>query len=126
MYLGTLLQEKIAKDNCKNFVDNCAIDFVELHNLCMLYKLLGKIGWSNKEKSYPLCKCDKGEGICCKLGLEWDRNDSDDDSDSARAPREHVCKLISNEEQQECWEKALAYYDTLEGENEEAKKEKME
>merc|ERR1712078_826581 len=65
------------------YITDCIIKFYELHDLCMLYKLLGIIGWGSSEKSFPLCKCDKGEGIRNELGLDSEGGDSDDnDSES--------------------------------------------
>ena len=74
----------------------------------MLYKLLGIIGWRNLEKSYPLCKCDKGEGIRCELGIR-DDDDNNGDTNNDDDGDEHECQFISDDEQRKLYENANLY-----------------
>ena len=55
------------------------------------------VGWSTNLQPYPLCKCNKGEAL-------EDREAEDG------TPIEHVCKVITDKEQQECYEKSLVFY----------------
>ena len=90
-----------ARANPESFVDGCVVEFINMNDLSMLYKLLGCVGSGSLLQCYPLCKCNKGEAV---------GNDN------------HVCVLITNKEQEEGYAKSLAHYETLTGTDELKKK----
>ena len=63
------------------------MEFINMNDMSMLYKMLGCVSLSNNKQPYTLCKCDKRVAV---------------------SNPNHVCNLITDNEQQE-W---LIYYVT--------------
>ena len=89
----------VATDNAESFVSDSIMDFLNMKDMSMFYKILGCVSWACNKQPYPLCKCDKGEVL-----------------DGDNHPDEHMCEVITitDEEQQECYEKSRTYCARLE------------
>ena len=87
----------VATDNAESFVLDSTMEFLNMNDMSMLYKILGCVSWSCNLQPYPLCKCNKGEALEDRVAADG-------------TPIEHLCKVITDEEQQECYEKSLVYY----------------
>jgi len=87
----------VATDNAESFVLDSTMEFLNMNDMSMLYKILGCVSWSCNLQFHPLCKCNKGEAL------------EDKGVDANNKPIEHVCEVITDKEQQVCYEKSRDY-----------------
>ena len=50
-------------DADEQFVMRCIMEFINMNDMSMLYKMLGCVSWINNKQPYTLCKCNKNKRV---------------------------------------------------------------